>query len=96
MFSWSFLIAHSTAVLICNILSSGYFTQNKHHTKNLPVDLLQFSLENIFIIKPSQMTRNMHSVTNPNILERYCVSIIREWYDSLAIYHTYDAPVEAK
>jgi hypothetical protein len=72
------------------------YTEYTSHKKFTCTDLLQFSQENIFIIKPSWMTRNMHSVTNPNNLDRYCVSIIREWYNSLDIYHAYDAPVEAR
>jgi len=73
-----------------------FYKEYTSHKKFTCTDLLEFSLEHIFIIKPSQMTRNMHSVTNPNILERYSVSIIREWYDNLVIYHTYDVPVEAR
>jgi hypothetical protein len=73
-----------------------FYTEYTSHKKFACTDLLQFSLENIFIIKPSQMTRNMHSVTNPSILERYSVSIIRERYNSLVIYHTYGVPMEAR
>jgi hypothetical protein len=73
-----------------------FHTEYTSHKKFTCTDLLQFSLENIFIIKPSQTTRNKHSVTNPNIPERYSVSIIRERYDSLVIYYTYNAPMEAR
>jgi len=46
-----------------------FYTKHTSHKKITCTDLLQFSLENTLIIKSSHMTRNMHSVTNPSILE---------------------------